>query len=156
MERGVVAGAIAGAVGTLSLDIVSYLDMLARGRPASSLPGEAAARLAKTAGISLGSDGDPVTDNRKSALGAILGYSTGVAIGAVYGLLSRGRHRPTPLARGLALGAAAMAVANGPMVAQGLTDPRTWGVAGWVSDVVPHVAYGVVTARGLDRITGRP
>jgi hypothetical protein len=39
-----------------------------------------------------------------------------------------------------------MAAANGPMVAQGLTDPRTWGVAGWVSDVVPHVAYGLATA----------
>jgi hypothetical protein len=148
MERGLIAGAIAGAVGTLALDVVSYLDMLARGRPASSLPGEAAARLASTVGIELGPEDDPATENRKTALGAVLGYSTGVAVGAAYGLLFR-RHRR----RGLVLGAAAMALANGPMVAQGLTDPRTWGVAGWISDIVPHAAYGIVTTRVLDRIT---
>jgi hypothetical protein len=39
------------------------------------------------------------------------------------------------------------------MVAQGLTDPREWGTAGWISDIVPHVAYGIVTARTYEAIT---
>jgi hypothetical protein len=50
-----------------------------------------------------------------------------------------------------------MVGANGPMIVLGVTDPRTWGIAGWVSDVVPHVAYGVVTgfvADGLIRARG--
>ena len=27
----------------------------------------------------------------------------------------------------------------------GVTDPRTWAAADWISDAVPHLAYGVVT-----------
>jgi len=33
------------------------------------------------------------------------------------------------------------------------SDPRSWAAADWASDVVPHLAYGVVTAwvlEGLD------
>jgi hypothetical protein len=37
-------------------------------------------------------------------------------------------------------------VANGPMTAMGLTDPRTWSRTDWLSDVLPHLAYGWVTA----------
>jgi hypothetical protein len=46
-----------------------------------------------------------------------------------------------------------MVLANGPMVTLGLTDPRTWGLSGWVSDIVPHAAYGIASVRVLDRIT---
>jgi len=28
----------------------------------------------------------------------------------------------------------------------GVTDPRTWGLVGWISDLIPHFGYGVVTA----------
>jgi hypothetical protein len=28
----------------------------------------------------------------------------------------------------------------------GVTDPRTWSVVDWISDLVPHFGYGVVTA----------
>ncbi len=42
--------------------------------------------------------------------------------------------------------AAALVGSNGPMTALGVTDPRTWSGSDWISDVVPHVAYGVVTA----------
>jgi hypothetical protein len=27
-----------------------------------------------------------------------------------------------------------------------VTDPRTWGAAGWVSDLLPHLAYGLAAA----------
>lgn len=40
------------------------------------------------------------------------------------------------------------------MTLLGVTDPRTWSVIDWVSDLVPHAAYGAVTAavlRELDR-----
>ena len=41
-------------------------------------------------------------------------------------------------------GGGAMLLANGAMVAQGVTDPREWSVADWLSDVVPHEVFGVV------------
>lgn len=152
MNRGIVAGGVAGAVGTLALDVVSYGDMLARGRAASELPGRAAARLAGTARITLGPADDPRTANRAAALGAVLGYATGVAVGSALGLVWR-RPARSRLRRGLVAGTVAMVTANSPMVAQGLTDPRTWGVAGWVSDIVPHVAYGLAAAVTYDTIT---
>jgi hypothetical protein len=31
------------------------------------------------------------------------------------------------------------------MTVLGVTDPRTWSASDWMSDVVPHVAYGAVT-----------
>ena len=41
---------------------------------------------------------------------------------------------------------AALVGANGPMVALGISDPRDWGPADWVSDIVPHLAFGFITA----------
>jgi predicted PurR-regulated permease PerM len=35
---------------------------------------------------------------------------------------------------------------NGPMTVLGVTDPRTWGVVGWISDLIPHFGHGLVTA----------
>ncbi|MEY2431285.1 MAG: hypothetical protein QOC92_1010 [Acidimicrobiaceae bacterium] len=149
MKRGALAGAIAGAVGTLTLDIVSYVDMFVQGRAPSSLPGDAAASVAGMVGIDLSGD-DDASKNRRSALGAILGYSTGILVGAAYGVV---RRRPGSSRAGIRLGASVMAIANGPMVAQGLTDPREWGAVGWISDIVPHMAYGIVTARTYEAIT---
>jgi hypothetical protein len=53
----------------------------------------------------------------------------------------------------LAAAALALVVGNGPMTALGVTDPRTWSGVDWTSDLVPHLAYGVVTGTvlaGLD------
>lgn len=36
--------------------------------------------------------------------------------------------------------------ANGPMAGLGVTDPRSWSAGDWAADVVPHLAYGLVTA----------
>lgn len=41
------------------------------------------------------------------------------------------------------------------MTALGVTDPRTRDATSWISDVVPHLAYGAVTAAVLTSITGR-
>ncbi len=71
-------------------------------------------------------------------------------MGALYGLLRlRVRHVSTPVAS-LGLGLSAMAASDVPIVSLGLSDPRTWGVSGWASDIVPHLAYGLLTAVAYD------
>jgi hypothetical protein len=42
------------------------------------------------------------------------------------------------------------------MVALGVTDPRTWPASSWLSDLLPHLAYGVVTAAVWERAQPRP
>jgi len=41
---------------------------------------------------------------------------------------------------------------TGPMAALGVTDPRTWPADSWVSDLVPHVAYGLATAAAYEAL----
>lgn len=48
---------------------------------------------------------------------------------------------------GLAAGAAAMA-------ALGVSDPRSWSATAWLSDAVPHLAYGLVTAAVIEGLSG--
>ena len=85
----VLRGAIAGAAGTIALDLTTYGDMLVRGRGASSVPARMAGVMADQIGIAplaTGTEGD-LAVNRREAAGALLGYTTGVGIGLVYGLL---------------------------------------------------------------------
>jgi hypothetical protein len=148
----VARGAAAGAAGTTALNAVTYLDMALRGRPASSTPEQTVEKLAAAAGTPVPGD-DETRSNRLAGLGPLTGIATGVGIGAAAGLLARGTGLRTP-ALGALVGTAAMAGSNGPMTALGITDPRTWSSSDWVSDVVPHLAYGLVTAavaRGLVR-----
>ena len=143
MRSALVRGAVAGAVGTVALNMVTYLDMAVRGRSPSTMPGTTAGRLAGAAGIDLGA-GD-TEQNRTEGLGALLGYLTGLAVGAIYGVVQSRMRLPTPVAA-VALGAGAMAGTDVPLTALGLTDPRRWSVSDWAADVVPHVAYGAATA----------
>lgn len=50
----------------------------------------------------------------------------------------------TPLA-GAGVGLAAMGMADGSYAFSGASDPREWSAADWVSDLIPHVIYGLVT-----------
>jgi hypothetical protein len=152
MGRNLVAGAAAGAVGTIALDVTTYLDMFVRGRPASSVPSDAAGKLAELAGLDLGDDEDTAA-NRKSGLGALLGYATGVGVGVAYGALRARVRVPRPVAA-VGLGVAAMAGGDVPLVALGLTDPREWGAAGWAADIVPHLVYGFLTALAYEGFAG--
>ncbi|HYJ75695.1 MAG TPA: hypothetical protein VEV65_08850 [Kineosporiaceae bacterium] len=141
-------GAAAGAAGTTALNAVTYLDMAWRGRPASSTPEDTVEKLAHAAGVEVPGD-DETRKNRLAGLGPLTGIATGVGIGALAGLLAPKLR--LPVLAGV-VGTAAMAGSNVPMTALGVTDPRSWGAAGWISDVVPHLAYGLVTAAVAKRL----
>jgi drug/metabolite transporter (DMT)-like permease len=147
MARGVGLGLVAGAVGTIALDMTTYGDMVARARPSSGTPAKMAGVLADKAGIDLsGGEGQEAAQNRQQGIGALLGYMTGVGVGVIYGALDRGKRRwPVPLA-GVALGLAAMAASDLPIALTGVSDPREWSVSDWISDLVPHLIYGFATA----------
>jgi hypothetical protein len=149
MMRSILRGAVAGAAGTTALNAVTYLDMAFRGRPASSTPEETVERVAD--GLDARIPGsDEQQEARKSALGALLGIAAGTGVGAAFGLArATGLRLPAWLAAPAA-GVVAMVAGNGPMVALGVTDPRSWSRVDWMSDVVPHLAYGVVTAVALE------
>lgn len=154
MIRNLLAGVAAGAAGTTALNTVTYLDMVLRGRPASSTPDETVAKAQELTGVSLGTSTEDAA-NRRSAIGALLGIGAGLGTGAVYGLVRPHLGR-VPLA---VLGAGAGVVANvgttGPMAALGVTDPRTWPADSWLSDVIPHLAYGLTTAAAFELLRGR-
>jgi hypothetical protein len=165
MANRIVAGAIAGAAGVVALNAVGYLDMLIRGRPASDMPARVAGKLADEMGLPLDFDAEAevddnaadeddedeggsadAADNRREALGALLGMATGIGIGIAYGILRLILPRPPAWLAGAAIGAAAMAASDYPQTRLGLTEPRDWSATDWASDVLPHMAFGVVTA----------
>lgn len=151
MIKRLMAGAIAGSAGTTALNVVSYVDMLVRARPASEVPAQTAARLADTAGIRLGNGS--AAGNRASALGGLLGNMAGLSVAVGYGLARRFVRRPALLSAAAALGAAAMAVSDTPATVTGATRPSQWGASGWVSDIVPHLVYGLVTVVTYEAVT---
>lgn len=153
-----IAGIAAGAIGTAAIDIVTYADMAIRGRPASEVPRKTARALAEKAHVPLASGSSEHAErrrtNRASGLGALLGYATGLGVGAAYGL---GRallaDLPLPLV-GVALGAAAMAASDVSAASLGVTRPSEWSAAGWIADVVPHLVYGMVTTCAYEMYAG--
>jgi hypothetical protein len=155
MLRDVLLGAIAGAAGTAALNITTYLDMTVRARPASSVPATVAGKLADRTGIDSLSNrsGDETTQNRQSGAGALLGYAAGLGLGALYGAVRPYSTRvPLGLA-GTSLGLAAMATSDVPIAALDVSDPRTWGAADWLSDLIPHLIYGIVTVATYETLS---
>ena len=152
MIRSLLLGTAAGAVGTVALNTATYLDMLARGRGASSMPARTAEKLVGSAHVSLG-EGD-AEQNRQEAVGALLGIASGLGVGLAYGAVRSGVDVPWPLAA-VGLAVAANVGTTGPMTAMGLTDPRTWPGSSWVSDLVPHGAYGLAAAAAYELFTPR-
>jgi hypothetical protein len=144
-------GLAAGAAGTTFLNLATYLDMAVRGRPVSSVPETAVDRLAEMAGIELGQG--EAANARRSALGAVLGYATGLTAGAVYGAVAPALGWLPRPARAVAVGLAVMAATDGVSAALGATDPSTWSPQDWASDIVPHVAYGAGTVGALDAMS---
>jgi hypothetical protein len=141
----ILRGAAAGAAGTTALNAVTYLDMALRGRPASDTPEQTVAKIAEVIHVRIPGEGS-TRSNRLSGWGALSGLAAGVAVGMAYGAWHSVVGPPGPLAGPVLATGGALLVGNGPMTALGITDPRSWSVPDWLSDVVPHLAYGWVTA----------
>lgn len=152
--RRLVLGAAAGAAATTALNATTYLDMAVRGRPASRTPEQTVEKMAESMGVAVPGD-ESSRGNRLSGVGALLGMATGVGTGVGYAVLDLLHLRRRGAAGALLAGGGAMAFSNASMVAYGVTDPRTWGVEGWVSDVVPHLVFGAVLERVYAAATGR-
>lgn len=145
MISSVLRGAAAGAAGTTALNAATYLDMAVRGRPTSSTPEQVVERLTGAVGVRVPGD-EQHHDARVSGLGALSGIGVGVGVGAAYGALRGAGWSPSLPAAGAALTLGALLGSNGPMTVLGITDPRTWSRADWLSDMLPHLAYGAVAA----------
>jgi hypothetical protein len=143
---------IAGLAGSSALNVVTYLDMVLRARPASGTPEQAARRVAEVVRVDLGTGTRAA--NRSAGLGPLLGYLAAVGASLAFVGVTGRRRPPLPVAAA-ALGATAMLTADGPMAALGVTDPRRWSRVDWLSDLVPHLAYGVAAAAVLRRVGTR-
>jgi hypothetical protein len=144
MMQSIVRGGVAGAAGTTVLNAVTYADMALRGRPQSQVPAQAMDKLAQEAGRPVPGEGE-TRDNRVSGLGALSGIAVGCGTGVAVSLLRQIGIRMPWWLGGLATGALAMAAADIPMARLGVSDPATWSVKDWGSDVVPHLMYGMAT-----------
>jgi hypothetical protein len=142
---GLLSGAAAGAAGTTALNVITYLDIALRGRPTSSTPQRTVEAMASLFGLTVPGSGD-ILANRISGLAALTGYAAGIGMGMILGLAYALGWRPRLLMATLVASALALIGTNGPMTVLGVTDPTTWSLVDWISDLVPHLGYGIVTA----------
>jgi uncharacterized membrane protein len=141
-------GALAGAAGTTALNAVGYGDMTLRGRPASRTPDQVVEQLGKRVGLTIPGSGE-ARQSRLEGLGALAGLATGVAVGAAAGQVPGAVRRLGPLAGPATIGGAAMLATDMTTAALGVSDPRTWDATSWLSDAVPHLAFGAVVYAAL-------
>lgn len=145
MVRGLLIGAAAGAAGTTALNTTTYLDVVVRARPSSSTPEASVERLAEKVGVRIPGDDDQRA-NRIAGLGPMLGIATGIGVGALIGVARAAGVRPPQALSALVTTGIVLVASNAPMTVLKVTDPRTWSLSDWVSDVLPHLAYGVVAS----------
>ncbi|HEY3831610.1 MAG TPA: hypothetical protein VGO03_04915 [Acidimicrobiia bacterium] len=145
-------GLAAGAAGTTALNAATFADMVLRARPASTTPEDSVEQLARRAHVAIPGQGD-ARSNRVSGLGSMLGSTAGVASGGVVGLLLAKETEAWPTTL-IVTTVAALIAGNAPMTLLGVTDPQQWTVTDWISDVVPHVAYGLVGGAVLRALRG--
>ena len=154
MFKTVLRGIAAGAVGTTALDAATYADMAMRGRPSSSIPAQSVEKLAGQTGVEIPGEGE-TRENRVGGIGALLGIGTGISAGVAASFLGPVVRRvPLPVA-GVLIGGMAMAGSDVPLVQMGLTDPSSWSTSDWLSDALPHLAYGVAAVWTLRALAPR-
>ena len=114
-----------------------------------------AGKLAERADVDLsgGSSDEETVQNRKSALGALSGFAVGLGVGTAYALARPLLGDVSILRAGVFLGLAAIAGSDVPATTLGVTDPSEWSLDSWVSDTVPHLAYGLTVALAYDFLT---
>jgi hypothetical protein len=118
-----------------------------RGRPASSTPERTVERLAESAQLRVPGYGETQA-NRLEGLGALTGLVAGAGVGGLLGLARASGFRAGTLLTTLTV----LVSTNGPMTVLKVTDPRTWSVVDWISDLVPHLAYAAVVTNTLDAL----
>lgn len=140
-------GILAGAAGTLALDVYTYLDILASARPPSTLPATTVRKLAERVGMSDLADDDDSAGNRRNGAGALLGYGVGLGAGVGYAALRPYFEDwlPWPIA-GVILGASTLALSEGSATALGATDWKDWTASEWLADIIPRTLYGLTVA----------
>lgn len=147
--RDALRGLGAGAAGTVTLNVITYADMAVRGRPPSSTPQQIAANMARWVGLLPPADvpggNPPQARHREAGIGALMGYATGLGVGALYGVLQPRVNLPLVVG-GLAAGMLAEAASDGTAIAIAGSNPKTWGWSGWLEDIIPHAAYGLMVA----------
>ncbi|MBQ0985770.1 hypothetical protein KBZ10_14830 [Streptomyces sp. F63] len=152
MTSGLLRGALAGAAGTTALNAATYGDMALRARPGSTVPERGVDELAKRTGRPVPGEGED-REHRLSGLGALSGIAVGIGTGAALGALRRAGLRPPLWLGGAVAAVLAMAATDLPMARLGVTsDPRSWPAPDWVSDLIPHLAYGYVTTAALEAL----
>ena len=143
----ILRGAAAGAAGTTALNVVAYLDMTLRGRPASSTPENTVEKLADAVHVPIPGEGVKRA-SRVEGLGALTGLVAGIGVGGLLGLARASGFRAGTLLTTLTV----LVSTNGPMTVLGVTDPRTWSAVDWISDLVPHLAYAAVVTTTMDSL----
>jgi uncharacterized membrane protein len=147
----VARGLAAGAAGTTVLNAVTHLDVAWRGRPPSATPERVVDAIAERLGGSVPGRG-AVRDHRRTALGALGGLGTGLGVGVLASVArAAGVRFPGP-AGAVVTGLAAMAATDVPAAALGVSDPRTWRAPDWLTDAVPHLAYGAAVQGVLSAV----
>lgn len=141
LGRAIANGLAAGAAGTTALNAATYADMAVRGRGTSPIPEKAVEELARRAGQEIPGSGSE-RDNRVQGLGALSGIASGLGIGVAAAFLGPLHRRLPAVLSAIALGGLAMAATDASMVRLGLTDPKSWSTQDWLSDALPHLAYG--------------
>src|SRR6202008_2044717 len=111
---GLLSGAAAGAAGTTTLNVITYLDIALRGRPTSNTPERTVEAMARLFGLTVPWSGD-VLANRISGLGALTGYAAGIGMGLILGLAYALGWRPGLFLATLVATAIALIGSNGPM-----------------------------------------
>lgn len=149
--RALATGALAGAAGTTALNTATYLDMIWRARPASTTPEATVEKLADVTGATIPGTAEERT-NRIAGLGPLTGLLVGIGVGAALGLARTTGYKPGLLGSSVTAAAGALLGSNGPMTILGITDPRTWTPTDWASDLIPHLAYGIVTGAALQAL----
>jgi hypothetical protein len=160
--RRVVAGAAAGAAGTLAMDLVWYrryrkdggtggftdweLATSIRSFDEAPAPGKAGKKIADAVGVDLPDEAAGVTTN-------VMHWLTGVGYGLGHGLL---HHRRSLLVGGLATGAGAIANSYVTLGALGIYKP-VWQYDRdtLLKDLSAHLVFGLATSL-VYRVLARP
>ncbi|MFD3437116.1 hypothetical protein ACFWU3_06380 [Streptomyces sp. NPDC058685] len=149
--RPLLHGAVAGLAGTTALNIAGYADIALRGRPISDTPEITVRALAAKLRTRIPGD-DQTQENRVAGLAPLTGYAVGMGMGVALSAAQAAGWPRTKASRYAFASLFALTATNAPIILLGITDPRTWAPVDWVSDIIPHVLFAVVTVGVMERL----